>query len=545
MKKFYSIALALFVVFGFASFASAQDTLTYNLKLGMRNDPQVVAMQNFLISQNYLAPTNNTGFFGQLTFAAVRIYQSENSIDSTGFVGPLTRGSMNRAISNGGSSVSTTYLPGCTSYVGYSATTGALCATAQNNNQGGQTLGLMLSPVQVTYASATSVNVASSFTAQTNSYYTVRFEYANNLASFSSSTQARIGQIVLSGQSGSFSASLGNLVPGQSYYVRAVAEGGTYGTVTTPIVSFVANSSTSTYVPPVVPYQNQNTAQYGQAYVGTGSATSVNENSALVSGVYDGRGADTTVAFQYWYGISAISTTPLTSGGTGSGTASVTLSNLNPGTTYSFRIIGVNAYGTAYGSTGTFTTIAQTQPITPGSTNTVVSCPSGTIPHVTATRDSSSFNGTIANGQSNVSLATFRIATDCYASLKSFTFGSNPSSAWNSFSGYSVYIGGSSYASAGSFSGATFTPISPVFLGEGTSTTVTLKGNTPTSGTNSSQFNLVSVTAQSSGGTTSQYSTPVSGNTLYPTLSGNPGGPIGGTNTGTTSGATTTTQGSH
>jgi hypothetical protein len=32
---------------------------------------------------------------------------------------------------------------------------------------------------------------------------------------------------------------------------------------------------------------------------------------------------------------------------------------------------------------------------------------------------------------------------------------------------------------------------------------------------------------------------------LYPTLSGNPGGPIGGTNTGTTSGATTTTQGGH
>lgn len=59
----------------------------YNLYFGIRSS-DVMELQKRL----GVIPT---GFFGTLTFAAVRAYQSANNISSTGFVGPLTRASLN------------------------------------------------------------------------------------------------------------------------------------------------------------------------------------------------------------------------------------------------------------------------------------------------------------------------------------------------------------------------------------------------------------------------------------------------------------------
>ena len=51
-------------------------------------------LQNRLISEGYLK-AEATGYFGPLTFAAVKAYQTANGLPSTGFVGPLTLAKLN------------------------------------------------------------------------------------------------------------------------------------------------------------------------------------------------------------------------------------------------------------------------------------------------------------------------------------------------------------------------------------------------------------------------------------------------------------------
>lgn len=60
-----------------------------NLYFGLLSNPDVHALQT------RLNVTPATGNFGPLTFAAVRTYQSAHNIMSTGFVGVLTRASLN------------------------------------------------------------------------------------------------------------------------------------------------------------------------------------------------------------------------------------------------------------------------------------------------------------------------------------------------------------------------------------------------------------------------------------------------------------------
>ena len=72
--------------------------LTQALFKGSRH-PEVKLLQDFLIAEGFLAPNNNTGFFGQLTEAAVKVYQCKMAIicvgtfttSGWGVVGPKTR----------------------------------------------------------------------------------------------------------------------------------------------------------------------------------------------------------------------------------------------------------------------------------------------------------------------------------------------------------------------------------------------------------------------------------------------------------------------
>lgn len=67
---------------------------TGNLYLGASDrfvsGSNVTRLQNFLISQGYLK-VNATGFYGPLTFSAVRNFQRDNGIAQVGGVGPVTR----------------------------------------------------------------------------------------------------------------------------------------------------------------------------------------------------------------------------------------------------------------------------------------------------------------------------------------------------------------------------------------------------------------------------------------------------------------------
>lgn len=64
-----------------------------NLKYG-QNSNEVSELQDFLVDKGFLK-TNPTGFFGLLTFKAVKEYQTSVDVPSTGYVGILTRGKIN------------------------------------------------------------------------------------------------------------------------------------------------------------------------------------------------------------------------------------------------------------------------------------------------------------------------------------------------------------------------------------------------------------------------------------------------------------------
>ena len=92
MKKLI-IALSglLFVPF----FASA--SIDTNLYYGLRNNPEVMELQEFLIYKGYSLPSA-TGNFLPLTLKAVKKYQADNGISTTGYVGTLTRASINKEL---------------------------------------------------------------------------------------------------------------------------------------------------------------------------------------------------------------------------------------------------------------------------------------------------------------------------------------------------------------------------------------------------------------------------------------------------------------
>lgn len=88
MKK---IIIALVLLFVPLLASASIDT---NLYYGVQNKPQVQELQEFLIDQGFLTG-NVTGNFYSLTLKAVKKYQTNVGINSTGYVGTLTRNSIN------------------------------------------------------------------------------------------------------------------------------------------------------------------------------------------------------------------------------------------------------------------------------------------------------------------------------------------------------------------------------------------------------------------------------------------------------------------
>ncbi len=68
--------------------------LTTDLRQGTRSTT-VESLQDFLITANYLN-AEATGYFGALTFRAVQNYQKDKGFIQSGFVGPLTRGAIQK-----------------------------------------------------------------------------------------------------------------------------------------------------------------------------------------------------------------------------------------------------------------------------------------------------------------------------------------------------------------------------------------------------------------------------------------------------------------
>jgi len=110
------IALAIVAV----GAATANAAFNTNLTVGSTG-ADVSALQTWLISKGYSIPSISSGaaqpgYFGSQTKAAVVAYQTKNGIPSTGFFGPLTRGSVN------GGGGATVVLPSSACPVGYTCT---------------------------------------------------------------------------------------------------------------------------------------------------------------------------------------------------------------------------------------------------------------------------------------------------------------------------------------------------------------------------------------------------------------------------------------
>jgi peptidoglycan hydrolase-like protein with peptidoglycan-binding domain len=66
-----------------------------NISEGTQND-EVRELQEKLRSLGFFTFHTSTGYFGPITLAAVKAFQTANGIPATGFVGPLTRAALNK-----------------------------------------------------------------------------------------------------------------------------------------------------------------------------------------------------------------------------------------------------------------------------------------------------------------------------------------------------------------------------------------------------------------------------------------------------------------
>ncbi len=109
-KKIISVLVVFMMLSPLASFAQTLpgdtdpgtvSTFQHNLHYGMRNNVEVSNLQEFLTDQGFYSNTI-TGNFFILTRAAVKKFQQQHGINSTGYFGPLSRGVANKILTNGG-----------------------------------------------------------------------------------------------------------------------------------------------------------------------------------------------------------------------------------------------------------------------------------------------------------------------------------------------------------------------------------------------------------------------------------------------------------
>ena len=98
MFKFLFTSILFLSVILMSNFVQAETTscldLQSDLKLGMTNS-SVTLLQEYLKNIGYLS-TTATGYFGPATLAAVKVFQTNDNISPTGYVGSLTRTLINK-----------------------------------------------------------------------------------------------------------------------------------------------------------------------------------------------------------------------------------------------------------------------------------------------------------------------------------------------------------------------------------------------------------------------------------------------------------------
>jgi hypothetical protein len=160
---------------------------------------------------------------------------------------------------------------------------------------------------------------------------------------------------------------ISELQPGTTYHYRLLATNQA-GTEESPDETF----TTSPPTPPVAI---------------TAGASGVSQNTATISGTVSTNGLQTKYGFEI--GTEAGNYGPATGLGSLEGVTteavSVTLSQLQPGTTYQYRIVATNADGTSYGEPQAFATPGFPTLLTPPSAPPLLATPAITFPTETGT----------------------------------------------------------------------------------------------------------------------------------------------------------------
>jgi hypothetical protein len=173
---------------------------------------------------------------------------------------------------------------------------------------------------------------------------------------------------------------LQGLAPGRTYHY-AMQVTNSSGTTTSPDSTFTTSAET----PPTVT---------------TGSASSVGLTAAMVSGMVDAQGLETSYEFDFGtdtaYGTSVY-------GEAGSAAEpielSVALQSLAPGTTYHYRIVAVNSDGKTYGSDEVFATPAYSAPIVLPAALPLIGTPGIVFPVDTGTTTGSAASKSLTRAQ--------------------------------------------------------------------------------------------------------------------------------------------------
>jgi len=148
-KQIFSCLLLLSVLLPISAFAQAdvdpnpntstcvslQNSLRYQSR-DVSTNGEVSTLQDFLQSKGYLN-SEPTGYFGLLTVAAVKSFQSASGMGGDGYVGPPTRAKI-KAVSCGGVDTTPTQssIPGCFRGALYSSITGQPCSVSTNFSPG-------------------------------------------------------------------------------------------------------------------------------------------------------------------------------------------------------------------------------------------------------------------------------------------------------------------------------------------------------------------------------------------------------------------------
>ncbi|MGC8776236.1 MAG: hypothetical protein ACP5QN_02920, partial [Minisyncoccia bacterium] len=149
-----------------------------------------------------------------------------------------------------------------------------------------------------------------------------------------------------------FSQTVYNLLPNTTYYFRAVARN-QYGINYGQVLSFTTGSGYQTY-------------SGNKPIVTTNPATYISQNSALLNGRVNPNGGLTSAWIEYGPNTAlGLRTTVLPMGSLNADLPySFAVTGLLPNTTYYFRIVAQNQYGTSYGQILSFQTLEVPQTIT-------------------------------------------------------------------------------------------------------------------------------------------------------------------------------------